>query len=238
MSWTRRDFLVSSAACAVGVWAQRSAFAAEEELVWHDVTGWGVEGRGWEAQPRARYFDRLPAKAEGVVRTPVWDLSRHSAGMAVRFHTNAPAIHADYELLSGGLAMPHMPATGVSGLDLYGELSPGDERWVQVVAPSSQTVRQAIVSGLDGASRTYTLYLPLYNGVNALKVGVPAGCEFHPVPPRTDKPLVFYGTSIMHGACASRPRSGSPPHRAAGAVRAWRQRTHSADESCPRRSRT
>ncbi len=83
---------------------------------------------------------------------PVWDLSRHSAGMAVRFRTNARTIHADYELLSASLAMPHMPATGVSGLDLYGELTEGDERWVQVLAPTAQTMQQAIVSGLDGAT--------------------------------------------------------------------------------------
>ncbi|MCU0959636.1 MAG: SGNH/GDSL hydrolase family protein [Pirellulaceae bacterium] len=210
MPWTRRDFLAGSAACAVGLFAPRAAITADEDLVWHDVTAWGVEGRGWEELPRARYFDRLPAKAEGVVRPPVWELSRHSAGMAVRFTTNAPAIHADYELLSASLAMPHMPATGVSGLDLYGELSAGDDRWVQVLAPGSQTVRQAIVTGLDGALRTYTVYLPLYNGVNSLKIGVPADCDFRPVMPRNDKPIVFYGTSIMHGACASRPGLAIP----------------------------
>jgi hypothetical protein len=130
--------------------------------------------------------------------------------MAVQFQTSARAIHADYELLSSSLAMPHMPATGVSGLDLYGELTPGDFRWVQVVMPSAQTIRQAIVTGLDGALRNYTIYLPLYNGVNSLKIGVPADCEFHPIAPRTDKPLVFYGTSIMHGGCASRPGMAIP----------------------------
>jgi hypothetical protein len=213
MSCSRRTFLMSSAACAAGLLLRRSAPAADpadEQLTWHDVTTWGVEGRGWETLERKRYFDRLPAKADGVVRPPVWDLSRHSAGMAVRFQTNARTIHVDYELLSASLAMPHMPATGVSGLDLYGELSPGEERWVQVTMPSAQTIKQPIVSGLDGALRNYTIYLPLYNGVNSLKIGVPADCEFHPTAPRTDKPLVFYGTSIMHGGCASRPGMAIP----------------------------
>ena len=213
MQCNRRTFLLGSAACTASLLCHRSALAApaaDPELVWHDVTTWGVEGRGWETLDRKRYFDRLPAKADGVVRPPVWDLSRHSAGMAVRFQTNARAIHVDYELLSASLAMPHMPATGVSGLDLYGELSPGDERWVQVVMPSAQTIKQALVSGLDGVLRTYTIYLPLYNGVNWLKIGVPADCEFHPLAPRTDKPLVFYGTSIMHGGCASRPGMAIP----------------------------
>ncbi len=210
MPCTRRAFLASTAACVAALSARRGAVAAESDIEWHDVTTWGVEGRGWSDLPRARYFDRLPAKAEGVVRPPVWDLSRHSAGMAVRFMTNAPTIHAQYKLLSSSLAMPHMPATGVSGLDLYGELSSGEERWVQVLAPTSQEVSQPIVSGLDGARRTYTVYLPLYNGVDALAIGVPADCDFQPVAPRQDKPIVFYGTSIMHGACASRPGLAIP----------------------------
>ena len=130
--------------------------------------------------------------------------------MAVRFRTNATTIHADYELLSPSLSMPHMPASGVSGLDLYGELTEGDERWVQVLAPTTQTIQQPLVSGLDGKLRSYTIYLPLYNGVNSLKIGVPSDCEFHPLPPRTEKPLLFYGTSIMHGACASRPGLAIP----------------------------
>ncbi|MHB8861281.1 MAG: SGNH/GDSL hydrolase family protein [Pirellulaceae bacterium] len=210
MSCNRRTFLLGSAASAASLLIGRRTSAADPELIWHDVTTWGVEGRGWETLERKRYFDRLPAKAEGVVRPPVWELSRHSAGMAVRFQTNAKVIHADYELLSASLDMPHMPATGVSGLDLYGELSPRDERWVQVIMPSAQHIKQAIVSGLDGAIRNYTIYLPLYNGVNSLKIGVPGDCEFHPIAPRTDKALVFYGTSIMHGGCASRPGMAIP----------------------------
>jgi lysophospholipase L1-like esterase len=210
MCINRRAFLAASAVGLTGLFTRRDTLAAESELVWHDAATWGVEGRGWQHLDRIRYYDRLPAKAQDVVRAPVWDLSRHSAGMSVRFQTDARVIHADYELLSANLAMPHMPATGVSGLDLYGELSPGDERWVQVVAPTAQVTRQAIVSNLDGVLRTYTVYLPLYNGVNSLRIGVPVDCEFRPIAPRSDKPIVFYGTSIMHGACASRPGLAIP----------------------------
>ena len=53
--------------------------------------------------------------------------------------------------------------------------------------------------------RLYTVYLPLYNGVESLEIGVPEGSVFRPVAPRRRKPILFYGTSIMHGACASRP---------------------------------
>ncbi len=129
--------------------------------------------------------------------------------MAVRFRSNAPAIHVDYQLLSGSLAMPHMPATGVSGLDLYAQADDG-MRWLQVTLPTQQHVVGPIVEGLEATDRLYMLYLPLYNGVDALKIGTAAGSSLAPLAPRDTKPLVFYGTSIMHGACASRPGMAIP----------------------------
>ena len=82
-------------------------------LLWYDIRLLDVEGKGWE-QTKAP-FDRLPAKASGVVRPPVWGLSRNSAGMCVRFVTDATTLHARWTVTSDRLAMPHMPATAVSG---------------------------------------------------------------------------------------------------------------------------
>lgn len=182
----------------------------EPDVCWYEVTQWGVEGRGWTDQPRQRFFDRFPAKAEQTVPPAVWSLSRHSAGMAALFATDASQIYVEYELFSERLEMPHMPATGVSGLDLYARDQDGQWRWVQVVQPRSKSVRQLLVGGIDPGGRTYMLYLPLYNGVDALRLGVPPTATFTPVVPRADQPLVFYGTSIMQGACASRPGMALP----------------------------
>lgn len=184
------------------------ALTKPENIQWHNVQDWGIEGKGW--MDTNRYFGRLPAKAEGVVRDPVWSLSQHSAGMAVRFVTDAQAIHVKYGLLSERLAMNHMPATGVSGLDLYARDAEGIDRWAAVVRPSEQQIEQPIAENIRPGTRQYTVYLPLYNGVESLEIGVEAGQLFEPVSPRTEKPIVFYGTSIMHGACASRPGMAIP----------------------------
>jgi len=181
------------------------AAPSEPALDWHDVTQWGVEGRAWPDQPRQRWFDRFPASAEGKVTGAVWSLSRDSAGMLVRFQTDASAIWAHYVLRSNRLDMPHMPATGVSGVDLYARDEKGVWRWVNVTRPASQEVRQVLQADLAPGLREYALYLPLYNGVDSLKIGVSRGAAFTGLPPREAKPLVFYGTSITHGACASRP---------------------------------
>jgi lysophospholipase L1-like esterase len=171
--------------------------------LWYDIRDLGVEGRGWS--DTKSFYDRLPAKAEGVVRDPVWRLAQHSAGMCVRFVTDATTIHARWTLRSPSLAMPHMPATGVSGLDLYAKDGHGQWRWLGVGRPAQQTNQQALASGLPAGKREYLLYLPLYNGVESVQIGVSSEATLWPGPPREHKPIVFYGTSITQGGCASRP---------------------------------
>jgi hypothetical protein len=181
---------------------ERPATAAA--LTWHDVTDWGVEGRGWADEPRARFFDRFPAAAEATLTPAVWSLSRDSAGMLTRFRTDASAIHLRVALRSARLAKPHMPASGVSGVDLYARDDDGRWRWVAATMPTAQTQEVVLVEGLALGEREYAAFLPLYNGVESLEIGVPPGASFTGLQPRP-WPIVFYGTSITHGACASRP---------------------------------
>jgi len=189
------------------LWAQNPS-VLDQEIDWFDVKEIGVEGKGWNNTKR--YFDRLPAKAEGVVREPVWNLSRHSAGMCVRFVTDSPNLYVRYNLHLERLDMTHMPATGVSGLDLYGNDDEGRDRWVAVVRPDKQQMDTSIAKDLSPGSRRYTLYLPLYNGVDDLEIGILKGKSFTPLTPREEQSILFYGTSIMHGACASRPGMAFP----------------------------
>ncbi len=183
-------------------WTQAN-LTSENEVLWHDVQEWGVEGRGFH--DTESFYDRLPAKAKLTVRESVWGLSRHSAGMLTRFRTNATTLHVSYEVTSKNLAMPHMPATGVSGLDLYAKDLDGLWKWVAVLPPSNSIIEQEWVSGLAPGLREYAVYLPLYNGVKYLKIGTPKIADWEPLLPRSSKPIVFYGTSITQGACATRP---------------------------------
>ena len=177
---------------------------------WFDVENWEVEGRAY--RETAKPFDRFPAKAEASLRKAVWDLSRHSAGMVARFATDSPVVKVRYQLSSPRLAMNHMPATGVSGVDLYARTEGGDLRWVNVSRPTKTSVEATLANGIDSLSRSnsepesreFALYFPLYNGVEKLEIGIEKSAKLKPMSARK-KPIVFYGTSIMHGACASRP---------------------------------
>lgn len=186
--------------------AEKGSADPQQPLLWYDIRLLGVEGQGWTDIKAP--FDRLPAKAEGKVPPAVWGLSRQSAGQAVRFVTDAQAIHARWTLTSTNLAMPHMPATGVSGLDLYVKDAQGKWLWLGVGQPKAQTNSVALVSGMPPGEREYLLYLPLYNGVSSVEIGIDKSRSLALADPRPEshrKPVLFYGTSITQGGCASRP---------------------------------
>ena len=179
---------------------------AATNSAWSDIRQFGVEGRGWD--DTKDFYDRLPARAETVVRAPVWDLSRNSAGLCVRFVTDATAIRARWALTESWLLyLPNATAIGKSGLDLYVKVD-GRWHWLAVGQPTAQTNEVTLVENLLPGKREYLLYLPLYNGTKFAELGVPTNCVIEKAPPwgpDVRKPIVFYGTSIVQGLSASRP---------------------------------
>jgi hypothetical protein len=72
----------------------------------------------------------------------------------------------------------------------------------------SPTNEAQLVRGQSAGKREYLLYLPLYNGVSSVEIGIPKESSLSQGPVRSadrQKPIVFYGTSITQGGCASRP---------------------------------
>ncbi len=181
------------------------------EMIWWNPAGTNemvLEGQAWPNQ-LSSFYQRLPKQAEEVVRPAVWNLSKHSAGLSIRFRTDAQVIKVRYKV-KGNHAMPHMPATGVSGLDLYTKTSEGSWVWHRGNYSFSDTIQYhyANIDPKDAfheMGREFQLYLPLYNEVEWLQIGVPKDAVLDPLPIRQEKPIVVYGTSIAQGACASRP---------------------------------
>lgn len=173
----------------------------ESDLLWYDARQLVVEGKGWT--DTENFHERLPARAKAQVPEMVWALSKRTAGLAVRFSTDSKRIAAIWD---GGGAMNHMAATGNSGLDLYCKRK---GRWVFCGAgrPQLQRTTADLATGLAGELTEYLLYLPLYSGVTELRIGIEPEARMVLPPPRPAgraKPLVFYGTSITQGGCASR----------------------------------
>lgn len=179
------------------------SFSQDETLEWIDIRTLQVEGRGWENEPE--FFRRLPEKAEGMVPASVWGLSKHTSGMYVKFRTDATAMKVKWTVTGKNLSMPHFAATGVSGVDLYIKRDDGSWHWLAVGRPTEFPLNEtSFFSGVEPKAREYLLYLPLYNGIERLDIGVPKGAKLERIDPGSEKPIVFYGTSITQGGCASR----------------------------------
>ena len=96
-------------------------------------------------------------------------------------------VYIPVSVTSTSLAMVHMPATGVSGVDLWAEdPRTGAWRWVFTSAPSSNRVCTTMIelppSGTPGGVRPtkWLLYFPTYNGVSGLRIGVNEGEALEP----------------------------------------------------------
>ena len=148
-------------------------------------------------------FYRIPTEfTKEQVNGGVLALAKHPSGGAVLFRTNSPFI----ALLSDpptGADMNHMPATGVSGYDLYERLPNHKERFISII----RTTKDGSIVNVGGkAMRDYIIFLPLYSSVNKLEIGVAPDATFEPpTPQRLSRPIVFYGSSITQGGCCSRP---------------------------------
>ncbi len=180
--------------------------ALDPKIKWHDIAKWGVEGKGWDDTPS--YYDRLPRKAQGVVTEGVWNLSHSPTGLCAFFNSDSPKIHARWKLKGEQLGEPNFNVIGFSGVDLYAMDAKGDWRWAGAPKHDSitnQTPESTLVDGLTPKKRKYLVYLPLRNPLKKLEIGIEPGFSLTPVKPRRKKEIVYYGTSIVHGAFSSRP---------------------------------
>ena len=188
-----------------------SASFAQPPIKWYDPAGNSfpvIEGQAWPAE-LAFAYDRFPARAEKTLNPNVWNISHSSAGLYIKFKTSAANIVVRY-VVKGALEMTHMPATGVSGIDLYTMDPNGQLKWAPSTRSFGDTIEYrfsslVVSSEFPGRDYEYRLYLPLYNRVNWLAVGVPNNSSFAFMQLSPEKPVVVYGTSIAQGACASRP---------------------------------
>ncbi|MCJ7750518.1 MAG: SGNH/GDSL hydrolase family protein [Armatimonadetes bacterium] len=185
------------------------AAQADDGLTWYDATSIQIEGKGW--QDTESFFDRFPARALDQVNDDLKGLARLSPGMAIRFVTDSGTLTARWSLGDDAYVMTHMAATGTSGLDLYVKAGDGSWAYTGTGRPEDKRDNEAtFFSNRPKAERTYLLYLPLFNRLTSLSIGVTAGSSFETVQSGAGKTVVFYGTSIVHGGCASRPGMAYP----------------------------
>lgn len=153
-------------------------------------------------------YERLPKELQGKSRADVLYLGRQSAGVYIRFRSNSTTIKAKWTSTFQKV-MPHMNPTGTRGLDLY-VLEQNGWRYAGSAKPNLENAETntTIIAHMIPEEREYMLYLSLYDGVSSLFIGIDKD-SFITKPviesPRTSKPIIYYGSSILQGGCVSRP---------------------------------
>jgi len=151
-------------------------------------------------------FRRLPGTVAQNISEEVAQLSLHTAGGRVRFCTDSPviALRAEMHAIE---KMPHFALTGSGGFDLFEKA----EYLATFIPPFGFERGFSSRKALDGRKlRELTVHFPLYSGVKSLYIGIVKGSVLIPAPAYDKPPVVFYGSSITQGGCASKPGCAFP----------------------------
>ncbi|MDC0870253.1 SGNH/GDSL hydrolase family protein [Flavobacteriaceae bacterium] len=196
--------------------SQENKITQEKEITYFGRDHFIIEGTSISDSLKESPYDRLPISYKDKVREPVWDLSKASAGITVRFHSNSTSISLKWTILND-FDMPHMASTGIKGIDLYTKYNNkwryvtsagalvGQKKYQNNEVASDSINEYELITNISSEFREYKLFLPLYDGVTKLEIGIDSDAQIKKATPNTKKPIVFYGTSITQGGCASRP---------------------------------
>ncbi len=148
-------------------------------------------------------YDRLPLSYKEIVRKPVWELSKASAGMSIRFLSNSTSISVKWTVLKN-IKMNHMAETGIKGVDLYFN-NMGNWQYLNTARPSAIENEYMLIKDMSDEMREFKMYLPLYDGVASIEIGIDSNSVIERPLKKNRGSIIFYGTSITQGGCASRP---------------------------------
>jgi hypothetical protein len=160
-------------------------------------------GQGFESNS----FSRLPADAQQTIPADVWNQSLRPSGMQIRFRSNATDITVKYSLIALSTGNKWYSEMGANGVDLLAGKNDGSWHWcfpAKKEAGNFFEYSKLIYDNVD-KSYEYVLYLPTFAVPASLTITVNDGAEFKFIPVNHEKkPIVIYGTSIVHGAVSSR----------------------------------
>lgn len=166
-----------------------------------------IEGLPWFQENGQEYY-RLPKSfTEKEVNNGALSLSNHTSGVCVRFRSDSPELMIRAELAYSS-DMNHMPRTGSAGFDSYRK-APGEDllyNFTVQPSPGQKNILAKCGHNPGGQLCEWVVNFPLYGGVTKVEIGLKEGCMIlPPLPHKVEKPILFYGSSITQGGCASRP---------------------------------
>ena len=151
-------------------------------------------------------YRRMPEEVARNVSAGVYQLHTNTAGGRVRFITDSTCVAVHVEIADTHY-LSHMTRVGVVGLDMYVR-EEGVERYCGAFIPpyDMEGVFESKLSFDEKKERIITINFPLYSSMSDLHIGLDEEAYVKKAPDYPHElPVVYYGSSITQGACASRP---------------------------------
>ena len=147
-------------------------------------------------------LQRFPQQFKRNLRPEVWELSENSAGVSISFFSDTTQLLIKWSL-KHNIKMNHMTDAAIKGVDLYYKKL---TKWIYINTglPNTKDNEQILFSVKSKKKREYRLHLPLYDTVTDIQIGIDKNSNFESIKNKK-RPIIFYGTSITQGGCASRP---------------------------------
>ena len=152
-------------------------------------------------------YVRMPRDLAESVNDSIRWLNGHTSGGRIRFITDSPYIALKLQI-GGQSKFSFFSVTGIMGCDVYS----GKHYYGTIIPPLDTTTEyENVVDIPDPYEREYTINMPIYSCVYKMYIGIKEGSTLKPAPDyKITKPIVFYGSSITQGGCASRPGNTYP----------------------------
>lgn len=187
--------------CVLMVWAQ----AKKPVYNYTKATDLTMCG---QLMPTAQPYQRIDSAHYQAMPPVVKRMFTHSAGKSISFITNSKTISAKW-CVTNNKPYPNLTAIANKGLDLYERLN-GTWEYAGVGRPTAQCTEAIVAATMRDGEKQFLLYMPIYDEVTSLEIGVDSGSYIKPAPSPFKKRVLVYGSSITQGASASRPGLAYP----------------------------
>ncbi len=196
----RSSFVAISFLCSSLLWAQK-----KDSLKYTNAETLSLIGKIAETKNIYHRIDTVlyPGLPPNVKR-----LLTNSAGLAIAFKTNSPVIAAKWCVTKSKAANNLTPIAN-KGLDLYIKRN-GQWQFAGVGRPTGDCTEGVMVENMDESEKECLVYLPLYDELTKLEIGVAPNASLQSMPSPFTKRILIYGSSIVQGASASRPGLAYP----------------------------
>ena len=181
--------------------------ANKTDIEWHNVKDGEFQIYGLYKPYETEGYIRMPREVANTVNEGVAELCTHNAGGRIRFSTDSPYIALSV-IIPSNYRPSHMGLCASTGFDLYRNNGNDSEFLGIFRMPFEFKGGYQVVNNVSntGEMVSYEIEMPLYSHVSELHIGLKKGSKIEAgVPFFNDLPIVYYGSSITQGGCASRP---------------------------------